>query len=149
MTNEQETRKRAKYTRGRLRDIVAYFYDRPNTDITITQLEKVFKHYGRDAIMTTMNYIIVGRKDRPDIEKLPIVKVTHGVWRLNVKMRDAETVYVPPKQDTSVSWPGQTKEKVVMPPPFDTLTVTVIKEVDNEMVVVDDNTNIYRMVRIV
>jgi hypothetical protein len=145
-----EDRVRSPFTKGRLLDIVSYFHENPGRDITIGQLEKAFKgKWDRHGIMASMNHIISGRKDRPNVRN-NIVKVTTGVWRL--PLREAQTVDERPKhsvQDTSVSpHPLDSRESSKLKLKLDVLRVTVIKECDGEMVVVDDSTNIYRMVKV-
>lgn len=135
---------KVKFTRGRQQEILAYFYEHPNSDVTIDRLVKVFgKRYDRTKLMATMANLT--NVDMQTKYAYPIEKVTSHVWRLKSRP-------TPGVQDTSVPpHPLDQPSPYVGPEMkqhFEELTVTIIKEQDGEMVVVDDNTNIYRMVKV-
>lgn len=126
-----------KVERGRTRAVLGYFYAYPGRVITIQELEKHFKkEYNRNQLMATMAYIC-----NPDIKVkyfYPVERLQTGVWRLV----ESTPLEASPKAEESPKVEAESFDNL------ETLTVTIIKEVDNEMVVVDDHTNIYRMVRV-
>ena len=74
---------RKPFTRGRQQEVASYFLDRVGEDITITQLERAFKNrYSHEQLMATMSNLVTPRSSGS--LRLPIVKVTKGVWRLVV-----------------------------------------------------------------
>jgi len=114
-----------KYSRGRQQDILQYFWNNPDRGITIEELTKHFKGtYDRGQIMGTMAHVTNG--DMQKKYNYPVKKLHSGAWQFDP--------------------PGDKKSSVTQS--LERLTVTIIKEVDGEMVVVDDDAHIYRMVQV-
>jgi len=125
-------------TRGRQRDVVAYLYEYAGRDITIAQLERFFRgRYSREQLMATMNGII--NPPRGEAKKLPVTKLTNGVWRLDeFKATGPEKQWhdldpQPPKEDIVEPVPDKYGEPVQKP------DVGLNVKVRNGILYVDDN----------
>lgn len=147
MTAESATSRRSYPGRGRLQQVLGYFYENQNKDITIQMLEKHFKgQHTHHQLMASMAHLI--NVDMQKKYKFPIDKVTTGVWRFRSTLpRDVQDTQTPSPNGYR---PTQLTNTYIQPRTYEKITVTVIKETDDgsEMVVVDDNTNIYRMVKV-
>lgn len=144
------TEKRTQFTRGRQQDILAYFFENPTKDITIGQLEKVFKsRYDRTKIMATMAHLC-----NEDVQKkynYPIARVTTGVWRLSIGV-EAKVNTVTPEEAVEVA-ADQTGEPIQPEGDYkpiigqDMMLVEVLKEKDTYILVEDTNDGkIYKMI---
>lgn len=126
MTKEAPT-----YKRGLRNDCVQYFYAYPNRIVTLRELEKHFKGaWNHTQIVQAMADIVRSEN--------PIERIQQHVWRL-----------IEPSQEPIAAKVLLPEEKMVTKDIYD-MNVTVIKSVDDgsELVVVDDFTNIWRMVKV-
>lgn len=113
------------FKRGCGRDVAQYFQDHIGKIVGIEQLEIHFRGtWDRRQILHALANST--REKGTNLTLRRIECLQQFMWRL--PPLEAET------------------DKVGYS--FEQLTVTIIKEQDDEMVVVDDNTNIYRMVKV-
>jgi len=116
-----------KVKRGLQGMMIDFIKDTTGEVFTIGELQKVYPGWEKAQIQQVMSNLL--NVNYTPIEKDPfggrLKKLQTGVWKLE---------------------PNESKPQEALR--LEHLTVTIIKEVDNEMIVVDENTNIYRMVKV-
>lgn len=130
----EETKKTFK--RGCGRDVAAYFREHPNKVIDINRLEQAFEGVWDRRQM--LHALAPSTKEKTHNETLKRIETLEfGVWRLVADQPKVDRHGEPDQANGNV--------KVFS---FEQMTVTIVKEVDGEMVVVDEFTNVYRMVKV-
>lgn len=128
------------HKRGRQRDVLGYILSQPfGKHITIAELEKNFKNYTRSQLMATMAHMCNVALNAK--YAYPVERITEGVWR-------AKDTRKPKQEELPLDEPIVGHDAPKAEPHYEELLVTIIKENDGEMVVVDDYANIYRMVKV-
>jgi hypothetical protein len=112
----------AERVKGTLGDVTGYFYSYPDRHITIQEMEKHFKgKWDRRQILQACSQMV--REG-----KVPLKRITSGVWCLNQK--DDVAAALAPVAET-------------------TFTVTIIKEtVENNLIVVSEAGDVYKMIHV-
>ena len=127
-----------KFKRGCLAAVMQYLSEHPNQMVQIKQLEKAFAGtWERKQIMHALSPSTLAKGTHPLRQDVEVLGT--GAWRLN---RTGSEQPTPQEVQLPVRGGGTAGL-------YD-MNITVIKETDDggEMVVVDDLTNIYRMVRV-
>lgn len=138
------------FKRGRQAELLQYVIEQGGRHVTISELEQKFGQYDRTSIMASMANLGGRAKEKYNY---PITRVAQGVWKFDEAKdpaNDSRPQELPRHEPTPFK--GTTEipvEYAQVPKDIYDMNVTVIKSTDdgNELVAVDDFTNIWRMVK--